>query len=193
MTRTLVDIIGPTIATDLTPSQETLVWDAIAENEPGVERCAQQVMANPNTRRPTPTFLSAIKRRQHLAETNQRTAAKLSLLDFAERRYHAKIAAFNQHGVLGENDDPDPRKWSQNDAIAYAVDYTIIDLKQGDPEELEDALRTRLGLPLATRMVVTPPNWNDVLKTLAAGKTQPRPASRSISAETADEILEALE
>lgn len=146
MTRTLEDIVGLTIASDLTPSQAQLVWDAITENEPGVERCAQRVMANPNTRRPAPTLLSAIKRRQHLARpaSERNSATRMTTLDKAERLYHAKIAHLNEHGALGNG-------WTQEDAIAYAIDYT-----EGANDITEAALRERLGVP-PHRSVQAPP------------------------------------
>lgn len=137
--RSIEDIVGLTIATDLTPSQRQLVQAAAAENETGVERLAQRIMANPNTRSPVPTFLSAIKRRQHIARPagERSSATRLSALEKAERLYHAKIAHLNEHGALDQG-------WNQNSAIAYAVDYT-----DSATDITEAALRDQIGVPYA--------------------------------------------
>lgn len=184
---TLEAVVGSLIADDLAPSQVALVERAITQNEAGVRRIAQYATQNSTIRKPALYLLDRIKHDKHLADpdADRSKASNISLLDFAERRYVAKIRAFDQHNAWDQG-------WTIDDAVAYAVDYTIIDLKRGNTDELEDALRDRLGLPPIKRRTgppVTPPTWSDVLKTIAAGKQQPRPASRTLDA---DELLEEL-
>lgn len=181
--RNLASIIGPHIAGDLYRDQATLVDEACDENEEGVRRVAAAVTADPNVTNPTAVFLSRIKRGAHKQPSRvqqRRGASALSALDRAELAYHAKIAQYNEHGVLGDQ----PGQWSQAAAIAYAIDYT-----RGATDETEDALRERLGLPRYQPAEHPPLTWSDVLKTLAAGKTQPRPANQP-AFDSADDIIE---
>lgn len=134
----LASIIGPDLANDLYYAQTIDVEAAILENEPGVRRIAIAVQNDPSLASPTAVFLSRLKRGQHRqpSRTTQRHAANdLSVLERAEASYHRKLAHLNEHGALNNG-------WTQEDAIAYAIDYT-----KGANQDTETALRERVGLP----------------------------------------------
>lgn len=127
----LCDVVGEHIAADLSSSQREQLEAAIGEDRDGVAQLAQRVLADARISRPVPVLLDRLRRGRH--RTRQRhDAQRLGQVDHATRRYHARRAAYPSE--------------AEQDAIAYAVDYTVVDCPGPlTTTELEHALRQRIA------------------------------------------------
>jgi hypothetical protein len=132
----IVAIVGPDIGLDLTSSQRDRVADAIAEDEGGVRRIALDVMGKKGVRSHVPVFLAELDKGRHRYDPrrSQRAAETITVLDFAERRYRARLDTYPELGI--------------DEAVEYAVDSTKLDLPAAgshDALDLEKELRERVG------------------------------------------------
>jgi hypothetical protein len=171
--RSVEEVVGTTIASDLAPRQRDEVQAFIDENDgryaDGVAETARRVSIEEAAGKfdaAVPVLLARLRQGQHRRRHLQAVRSELDIVTFAERRFKAKLADFAKHGA-------DPLFWGEQEAIEYAVDWTIIDRKDCamSQAELEDALRERLGLPHPDRTVVPPPPELLAKMALLAGGT----------------------
>lgn len=132
--RSVEEIIGTELAFDASPSQRTRIEHAITQNPEGVRRVADKVkrdLVKGSINAGIPVLLARLDKGSHKRNSPKATA-DLSVIDFAERRYLALIAKYPDLG--------------QQDAIEYAVDFTLIDQSSSMSSwQLEQALKERIA------------------------------------------------
>jgi hypothetical protein len=133
----LVEIVGREIAADASDNQRAELLLAITQNEEGVRREAQAVLADTRAGKvnsPVPVLLARLRKGQHQRDPGdeRKRRHELTALDMAERRYRSHRSRYPHLG--------------HTDSLEYAVDTTIIDHRSCPytSPELEAALADRL-------------------------------------------------
>lgn len=133
----LVEIVGREIASDASENQRAELHLAISQNEEGVQREAQAVLADARAGKinaVVPVLLARLRKGQHLRDPGdeRKRRHELTALDMAERRYRAHRGRYPHVGHQA--------------SVEYAVDTTIIDHRSCPytSSELEAALTERL-------------------------------------------------
>lgn len=147
--RSIENVIGNELASDAAPRQRGEIENFIAEDQgrhvDGIAELARKVLVEEAAGKidaGVPVLLARLRQGQHRRRERQTAAGRISVLDLAEQRYQAKLADFARHHA-------DPNQWGPNEALDYAIDSALFDLKAAgeDRDELEQRIRERLTLP----------------------------------------------
>jgi hypothetical protein len=170
--RSVEEIIGTTIYQDCSQKQRDELAIYTNENPEGVRETARKVAHEEASGRidsAVPILLSRLRNGQHHRRDKQQTRSDLDIVDFAERRYHAKMRDFAKHHA-------NPNQWGHTEALEYAVDWTIIDRKDcgltGD--ELMTKLCRRLNCGYIPRRRPAP-SYTEAQVAVAAAGLAPLP------------------
>lgn len=130
---TVEELIGDR---NLTPNQTHEMRQAYYENPEGFERICKSTQRANN---PAAALLSVIRKGKHRAEDAVAAPVDLDeVVALAVRSYNARVAKYPPIDEAG---------WREEDAITYAVDTVQRQHSRYGSDDLERALRIRIGRP----------------------------------------------